>query len=121
MNTHFITLPSGLRINTAHIIHYGQSEHVGQVKLVLTDEPTPWLETLSLEQLDSMLNPPQSPIVSPVIDLDRLKPGAACQFNPHEAKSKHGVIERIEVTDYGDIAIRVTSDGERHTMLIPAL
>lgn len=93
MNT-FITLPTGTRINTAHLIHYKQSEHESQIQLVLTDEPTPWLETMTVEEMDALLSPPSSPIIESVVNLDKLKPGAGCQFT-YEGQVKHGVIEAI--------------------------
>lgn len=112
----FITLPSGLRINTAHIIHYGQSEDEGQIKIVLTDEPTPWLETMTLGELDALLSPPSSPIVDGVVNLDNLRPGKACCFT-YEGKVKHGVIIHFWTDETReDACLRVKSDGVRYDM-----
>jgi hypothetical protein len=115
----FIKLPSGVVVNTDHIIFVKQSEHEGQIQLVLTDERTPWLESMSIEDFQNLLRGPAvTPMVSFTVDLDKLKPGEPCQFT-HENGVKHGLIERLEVTDYGDIAIRITSDGEPYTVIPP--
>lgn len=118
MTPAFITLPSGLRVNTAHIIHYGQSEHDGQIKIILTDEPTPWLETMALFEMDALLQPQGTPIVSPIIDLDKLKPGSACQFS-RDGKTRMGVFNRIGKLRYSDQHegtpyFEVISDGETY-------
>jgi hypothetical protein len=115
MNTRFVTLPSGTRINVAHLIHFKQSEHEGQIHLILTDEPTPWLETMTLEQLDALLHPPQSPIVSPVLDLDRLKPGTACQFT-YEGLVRHGVIHSMDGGSF-EPNIYITSHGQSFLLM----
>lgn len=115
MTPQFITLPSGLRVNTAHIIHYGESEHSGQIKLVLTDEPTPWLETMTAEQLDALLHS-GSPIVEAVVNLDRLRIGNACSFS-YGGDVLHGVIHDINYSEpLGEPWVQITSHGQLYTL-----
>jgi hypothetical protein len=121
MTPQFITLPSGLRVNTAHVIlvrKHPDAERVIQLSIVGGDK---WMEeVLSLEEWDALLNPPSSPIVESVVNLDNLKPGKACCFT-HEAKVRHGVMEGMDVTSYGDLMIRISSDGQRYSVQIPVL
>ena len=110
----FITLKSGAVVNTANIIHVTQSEHQGQIKLVLTDEPTPWLESMSLADFQALLRgPAQTPIASPIVNLDDLKPGKACCFT-REGVVRHGLIEYFDYTLDGVPGFKVTSDGETY-------
>lgn len=116
----FITLKSGCRINAADIIQYAQHFQKPEklwieVRSTVEGENEK-LEDMTAEQLDSLLYPPQSPIVSPVIDLDRLKTNAACQFT-YEGQVKYGVIEEIGYSgSLGDSFIGLRSDGERYTL-----
>lgn len=107
----FIKLPSGCLLNTA-IISYVKEEGSGIVIFVKDCErPTP--ESISMDDFLTLLQPQQSPIVSPVVDLDNLKPGAACQFT-YEGQVKHGVIEHFDYTLSGVPGFKVVSDGETH-------
>lgn len=111
MNT-FITLPSGVRINTAHLVLARRSEHEGQILLGLTDETTPWLETMTLEELDALLQPQQSPIVSPVRELKRFTKGDPVRFWV-DGVEKHGIVDRV-FTDPPQ-AVWAVSDGVKYS------
>lgn len=116
MTPTFITLPSGLRVNTTHIIHYGQSEHDGQIKLILTDEPTPWLETMALFEMDALLQPQGTPIVSPILELRLPRPGEAVCFK-REGKHRHGIVVSPQVEDD---KIIIVSDGDEYQYDLPS-
>lgn len=106
----FVTLPSGLRANTAHIIHYGQSEHEGQIKLILTDEQTPWLETMTPEHMDRLLRPPA--VASTILDLRLPKVGDPVMFHLN-GQDKHGIVEKVDRGDNQSYTIvDISSGGE---------
>jgi len=111
----FIKLPSGSRLNTAHIIRVKQSDDPDQIELILTDEPTPWLETMTLEELDALLSPASSPIVEAVVNLDRLREGAGCCFT-YEGLNRHGIIQEIHSGSV-EPNIFVLSQGERFQVM----
>lgn len=71
-------------------------------------------EDLTAEQLDDLLHGPA--IVDTVINLDKLKPGASCQFT-YEGQVKHGVIQEIEYSDVsGEPYILIHSRGDSYTI-----
>lgn len=115
----FITLPSGCRISSTDIIQYAQ--HFQQPdKLWIevrssVEGENEKLENMTAEQLDDLLNPPTAAIVSPVLDLDNLRPGKSCQFT-YEGQVKHGVIEDIENGSF-EPNVYVISDGVRHFIM----
>ena len=110
----FIKLKSGAVVNTAHIIHVSQSEHEGQIKLVLTDEPTPWLESMSIEDFQNLLRGPAvTPLVSAIIDLDQLKTGGAVQFY-HSGVVKHGIIDWFHC-ESNTPSIRISSGEDSYS------
>jgi hypothetical protein len=113
----FITLKSGAVINAAHIIHATQSEHAGQIAIVLTDEPTPWLESMSIEDFQNLLRGPAvTPIVSPIVNLDKLRHGEPCSFT-YYGTVKHGVIEEIGYSDtLGDSFVKIASSDQVYTL-----
>lgn len=92
MNAQFIILPSGTAVNTAHIISARREDN--GLAIFTTEGPFMAPEDLTMEAFLALLSPPSSPIVDSVVNLDRLKPGSACQFT-FEGVVKHGVIEGI--------------------------
>jgi hypothetical protein len=113
----FIPLKSGAVINAAHIIHATQSEHAGQIAIVLTDEPTPWLESMSIEDFQNLLREPAvTPIVSPIVNLDKLKKGETCSFT-HEGVVKHGIISGFAYSN-GAPYIKMIHDGDYYTKFL---
>lgn len=119
MNIHFITLPSGFRVNPAHICGYRGISNIKKTMVIVDWEDGYGnkciTEDMTAEQLDSLLSPPQSPIVSPVIDLDRLKPGAPVHFKTPSGEHRHGILEFIG-TNYGSAFLSIRSDGEQFTI-----
>lgn len=115
----FITLPSGVRVNTSHIIGYRDSDSkkvrivhniLGQDGKLLEFE-----EDMTAEELDSLLRgPEQTPIVSPIVNLDNLKEGEPCSFT-YEGKVKHGVLERFEHCSSSGPYIEIVSSGQGFT------
>lgn len=111
MTPQFITLPSGLRINTAHIkFFFENSKMPGKTVIHTADSDPPTItEDMTASELDALLSPPSSPIVSPVLDLDRLQPGAACQFTC-DGVNRHGIISSITSTG----VIHILSSGDEY-------
>lgn len=117
MTPQFITLPSGLRVNTAHVIlvrKHPDAERVIQLSIVGGDK---WMEeVLSLEEWDALLNPTSSPIVESVVNLDNLKHGKACQFTYH-GEVFHGIIHECGYSEPLDEPwIQILSHGEMYTL-----
>lgn len=109
----FIKLPSGVVVNTDHIIFVKQSEHDGQIQFVLTDERTPWLESMSIEDFQNLLRGPAvTPIVSPVRELKRFTKGDPVRFWV-DGVDKHGIIDRV----FADPpqAVWAVSDGVKYS------
>lgn len=106
----FIQLPSGLRVNTAHILEYRELS-LGKLSIVQSayqglDGRFPQIhEDMTAEQLDALVN--GSPIVDPVINLDKLKRGSACCFT-RDGKVRHGTIEFLKCEGF----IGVMSHGQ---------
>jgi hypothetical protein len=116
----FITLPSGLRVNTAHILEYRQ---LADGKLLIVQSVfdsaalrfTNFVEDMTVEELDSLLRGPAvTPIVSFILNLDDLKPGKECQFS-YGGAVKHGVIDEIRHSS-SEAYLHVTSDGDKFTV-----
>lgn len=120
----FITLPSGLRINTAHILHYRyirESDSVGYTRVTLSESnedglPFQFDEPMTAAELDALLSPSSSPIVDSVVNLDKLKHGAGCQFT-FEGVVRHGIVDRFEIAGDGEFLAVIISNGE--TFYIP--
>jgi hypothetical protein len=116
MTPKFITLPSGTRMNTSKIISYRKEDN--GVAIFTTEGPFMAPESMTLEQLDALLSPPQSAVVDPIVNLDNLRTGKACSFT-YEGQVKHGVIKDFEVFFLNKVpfsSIRITSDGEDYDL-----
>lgn len=95
----FITLPSGLRVNTAHILEYREVSPRKTVIIQNTvlkdingfDAVEQVHEDMTAAELDALLSPTSSPIVEAVVNLDKVRLGSACQFT-YKGKVKHGLI-----------------------------
>lgn len=116
----FITLPSGLRVNTAHIQGYRPLTDVNKTMLMLDWEDgcgsKVISESMTAEQLDALLNPPSSPIVESVVNLDRFRTGNACSFS-YGGDVLHGVIEDIDYSDsLGEPCVKIVSQGQTYTL-----
>lgn len=118
MNTPtFITLPSGKRVNTSDIIQY--AHHLTQKESVWieirsnVEGENEAMETMTPEQLDALLNPPQSPIVSPVLELRMPRKGDAVQF-AYKGKVRHGVVTLVSVSQVHDeySFVEISSAGD---------
>lgn len=113
MTPQFITLPSGLRVNTAHILEYRE---VAPGKTIIRqnckgfDSVASFQEDMTAEQLDALLSPPSSPIVEAVVNLADLKKGGKCSFLYGEER-RHGVIEEIGVFS-GTVFVQFSSHGQ---------
>ncbi len=114
----FITLPSGLRINTAHILEYRESS---PGKLVITQnvvlkDPNGYgtleflHEDMTAEQLDDLLRGPA--IVDPVVDLDRIEPGCACCFTKNGERLFGVLKELYHYSGSKGICAIAVSDGQ---------
>lgn len=106
----FKKLPSGtyLNLNSVQTVYY----HMDGVRFCFSSSERDYFdEDMTAEQLDDLLRGPA--IVDPVINLDKLKENAACQFT-YEGKVKHGVIE--EIGCFGESFIGIRSDGEIFTL-----
>lgn len=121
MTPQFITLKSGCRINAAHIVQYSA---------FLPNPEKLWIEVssgvegenekcedMTASELDALLSPPSSPIVDSVVNLDKLKPGAGCQFT-FEGAVKHGVIENINSAFINIVSGGVNYSVEHETGII---
>lgn len=109
----FITLPSGCRISSTDIIQYAQ--HFQQPdKLWIevrssVEGENEKLENMTVEQLDNLLNPQQSPMVDPVVNLDNLRPGKGCSFTC-EGTHRHGIIASVTSTG----VFHILSSGDEY-------
>lgn len=107
----FITLPSGLRINTAHIIlvrKHPDAERVIQISIVGGDK---WMEeVISLEEWDALLQPQGTPIVSPILELRIPKVGEAVSFSYLDS-IRHGVVSKI-TNGEPTFLVTISSSGE---------
>ena len=77
-------------------------------------------ESMTLEQMDTLLSPPQSAVVDPIVNLDNLRKGKACYFT-HEGQVKHGVIREFgyasdDMSRFHGPWIEMVSDGEQYTL-----
>jgi hypothetical protein len=115
----FLKLKSGEYINPNLVTWMSPYEDGTRYQLANDTNERFNFERISIEDFQNLLRGPAvTPLVSHIVNLDDVKPGKPCQFT-HETGVKHGIIDRLEVTDYGDIAIRITSDGERYTIIPP--
>lgn len=104
-------LPSGTVINADHLLWACEVEGSTRYQLVSETEHT--VERgLRLDDFLERVNPEQSPIVDPVINLDKLKPGAACCFSGADGNIQHGFIEHFGV-DHATPYVSGTSHGDR--------
>jgi hypothetical protein len=116
MTPQFITLPSGLRVNTAHILEYRQDRddpkrvRIWQAISDGAEGHATFIEDMTAEQLDALLNPPSSPIVESVVNLANFKKGGSCQFT-YGSEKRHGVIEEIGVFS-GTVFVQFSSHGQ---------
>lgn len=116
----FITLPSGKRVNAADIIQYANHfQKEGKVWIEirsLVEGENEASEDMTAEQLDALLNPPSSPIVESVVNLDRFRTGNACSFS-YGGDVLHGVIEDIDYSDsLGEPCVKIVSQGQTYTL-----
>jgi hypothetical protein len=114
----FILLPSGTLINSANIFTVYPSGD-GVMITGTPDGEDRFHEKMSIEDFQNLLRVPVvTPIVSPIVNLDKLKEGETCSFT-YGGSVFHGVIEEISYSDkLGDIFIRVTSDGESYEVWV---
>jgi hypothetical protein len=110
----FVTLPSGLRVNTAHILEYREwTQGKTSVTQNVRDPEGGMIvfeEDMTAEQLDDILRGPA--IVDSVVDLDKLEPGKACCFTM-EGRKMHGVIHEICAMEGQPVVIAI-SDGKKY-------
>lgn len=105
--SNFIKMPSGCLLNT-DIITFVTEEGGGIIIFVQgCDRPTP--EAISMEAFMALLQPQTAPIISPVLDLDRLKVGNACSFTC-EGIQRHGIIASVT----GSGVIHILSSGDEY-------
>jgi len=116
----FITLKSGLRVNTADIIQYcDHFQTPGKLWIEVrstVEGENEKLEDMTPEELDALLSPASSPIVEAVVNLDNLKPGRACCFM-YDGHVKYGVIYTVSFSESKEEPfIEVHSGGEVFTV-----
>lgn len=106
----FIKLPSGTYINAEKVVWAAQ---VGtELRYRLHGDADNWnTEVMPLDDFLALLQPQGTPIVDCVLNLDKLKPGSACQFT-YEGQVKHGVIEVISHSS-SESYIQMISNGDR--------
>jgi hypothetical protein len=114
MTPKFITLPSGTRMNTSKIISYRKEDN--GVAIFTTEGPFMAPESMTLEQMDALLSPPQSAVVSPILELRLPRRGEAVCFQ-WEEKQRHGIVQSFEVEDD---KILIISDGESFQYDLPS-
>jgi hypothetical protein len=120
----FVTLPSGLRVNTSHILHYRyikENDSVAYTRITLSHNGEPesafvFDESIDLEQMDALLNPQQSPIVSPVLELRLPRPGEPVCFK-WDGRWIHGIVQSPQVEDD---KIIIVSDGVEYQYDLPS-
>lgn len=118
MTPNFVTLPSGLRINTAHILEYREDlpgKTVIHQSLWIPDPKEgmkciSFTEDMTAEQLDTLLQP-QSPLISPIPTPGSLNYGKPFSFS-YEGKPLHGVIDGYGMRPDTSFYIRICADGE---------
>jgi hypothetical protein len=111
----FITLPSGVHINADKLVWYYSRD--SGVRYQLDGDSDPSNENMSLTDFQNLLRgPEQSPIVEPVINLDRLKPGSACCFT-YEGTVKHGIVSEFGYSN-GAPFIKMIHDGDYYTKFL---
>jgi hypothetical protein len=93
----FIQLPSGAILNPSCVRLVVNSDNGIRIDIGPNEKTDAIYELMSIEDFQNLLcGPAVSPIVSPVIDLDRLRVNAGCCFT-FEGKVKHGVIEEMSI------------------------
>lgn len=119
MNTpNFITLPSGLRVNTAHILEYRETEPgktvITQNVVMKYSDGSPYMESITEDmtaaELDALLQPQGTPIVSPVLELRIPKVGEAVSFSYLDS-IRHGVVSKI-TNGEPTFLVTISSSGE---------
>lgn len=110
MNAHFVKLPSGNIINANLVTWFGEYDNGVRYQLAndghenFNHEPK-----LTENQFLSILQP-SSPIVSPVVDLDKLKHHGSCSFS-FNGLVKHGVVESMSSVN-GHTVLNLVSGGK---------
>lgn len=117
----FISLPSGLRVNTAHILEYKEwTQGTVSITQAVQDPEGGRLvfeETMTAEQLDDLLRgPATSPIVSPILELRLPRPNEPVMFK-WDNRWKHGIVQSPQVEDD---KIIIVSDGEEYQYDLPS-
>lgn len=116
----FIRLPSSTLLNRDRI-HTAHPFQEGTIKIWFSSIEGDWIqEKMSMADLEALLNPPSSPIVESVVNLDNLKPGKACCFT-FCGQVKHGVIKDFQVDHVNKTpfsSIRMTSAGTDYNLLL---
>jgi hypothetical protein len=118
----FITLPSGLRVNTAHILEYRE---LTPGKTVITQNvvrPTSnedsilesVTEDMTAEQLDDLMRGPA--IVTPVALADQIELGKPIEFL-WEGKTKGGILKGVSDLSNG-LHLIIESDGDHYAKSI---
>lgn len=116
----FITLPSGLRLNRDNIVQYCPY-HNDPTKTYMeisssVDGSNERTEDMTATELDALLSPSSSPIVSPVLELRLPRPGEAVCFK-WEGKLRHGIVQSPQVEDD---KIIIVSDGDEYQYDLPS-
>jgi len=125
MNT-FITLPSGLRVNAAHILEYrenapGKTYIVQSVPYHRDDgssAPQYFEEDMTADELDALLQPQGTPIVSPIPSEESISFDKPFQFT-FEGNPKHGLIDGFGYNMIDGPYMRILSDGTHYNFLMP--
>jgi hypothetical protein len=117
----FITLPSGLRVNTAHILEYRESTDsetptviIAQTVLREDGDPVSFCESMTAEQLDDRLRGPA--IVTPVVLADQIELGKPIEFF-WEGKTKGGILKGVSDLSNG-LHLIIQSDGDYYAKSI---
>jgi hypothetical protein len=112
----FIKLPSGSLLNPVYISHVNrEKDGVGIIIYTVHDEVFP--ESMSIEDFQNLLREPAvTPIVSPIVNLDKLKKGETCSFT-HEGVVKHGIISGFAYSN-GAPYIKMIHDGDYYTKFL---
>jgi hypothetical protein len=112
----FITLPSGSLLNPVYISHVNrEKDGVGIIIYTVHDEVFP--ESMSIEDFQNLLRGPAvTPIVSPIVNLDKLREGEPCSFT-YEGTVKHGIISGFAYSN-GAPYIKMIHDGDYYTKFL---